>query len=79
MHRIRLGWDAHVPMSMFLGLLEIVWKLFLGFLELPKHAGKDLEAQVFLIAQTIGTALKDADFAVETLDEAEESLLSGWQ
>src|SRR5713101_3375578 len=50
---------------------------FWGFLDLRKHAGKDLEAQVFLIAQTIGTALKDADFVVETLDEAEGDFVVG--
>jgi hypothetical protein len=44
---------------------------FWGFLDLREHAGKDLKAQVLLIAQAIGTALKDADFVVETLDEAE--------
>jgi len=47
------------------------------FLDLGKHAGKDLKAQVLLIAQTIGTALKDADFVVETLDEAERDLVLG--
>jgi hypothetical protein len=47
------------------------------FLDLRKHAGKDLEAQVLLIAQTIGTALKDADFVVETLDETEGDLVVG--
>ena len=50
---------------------------FWGFLDLRKHAGKDLEAQVLLIAQTIGTALKDADFVVETLDEAEGDFVVG--
>ena len=50
---------------------------FAGFLDLRKHAGKDLEAQVLLIAQTIGTALKDADFVVETLDEAEGDFVLG--
>jgi hypothetical protein len=50
---------------------------FWGFLDLRKHAGKDLEAQLFLIAQTIVTALKDADFVVETLDEAEGDFVVG--
>ena len=50
---------------------------FWGFLELREHAGQDLEAQVFLIAQTIGTALKDADFVVETFDEAEGDFVRG--
>src|SRR5580704_722145 len=44
---------------------------FWPFLDLREHAGKDLKAQVLLIAQTIGTALKDTDFVVEALDEAE--------
>ena len=50
---------------------------FWGFLDLRKHAGKDLKAQVLLIAQTVGTALKDADFVVETLDEAEGDFVLG--
>jgi hypothetical protein len=50
---------------------------FLGVLDLWKHAGEDLKAQVLLIAQTIGTALQDADFVVETLDETEGDLVVG--
>jgi len=33
------------------------------------------KAQVLFIAQTIGTALKDSDFVVEALDEAEKDSL----
>src|SRR5262249_36309358 len=50
---------------------------FLGFLDCREHAGKDLKGQVLLIAQAIGTALKDADFVVETLDEAEGDFVLG--
>jgi hypothetical protein len=32
---------------------------FWGFSDLLKHTGKDLKAQVLLIAQTISTALKE--------------------
>jgi hypothetical protein len=56
-----------------------VWEAFWGFLDLRKHAGKDLKAQVLLIAQAIGMALKDADFVVGTFDEAEGTLLSRQQ
>jgi hypothetical protein len=50
---------------------------FWGFLDLREHAGKDLKAQVLLIAQAIGTALKDADFVVKPLDKAERDLVLG--
>ncbi len=58
-------------------LLQIVWKVFAVFSDLREHAGKDLKAQVLLIAHAIGAALKDADFVVETLDEAEGDLVVG--
>ena len=35
-------------------LLQIVWKVFAVFSDLREHAGKDLKAQVLLIAQAIG-------------------------
>jgi hypothetical protein len=31
----------------------------------------DLQAQVLLIAQAVGSALKDADLVIEALDEAD--------
>src|ERR1019366_1298010 len=36
-----------------------------------QHAGEDLEAKVFLIAQTVGATLDDADLVVQAFDEAE--------
>src|SRR5271167_2112610 len=60
-----------------MGLLQIVWKVFAVFSDLREHAGKDLKAQVLLITQAVGAALKDADFVVETLDEAEGDLVVG--
>ena len=44
-----------------------------------QHAGEDLEAEVFLVAQPVRAALEDADLVVQSLDEAERALLAGWQ
>jgi len=43
--------------------------------ECRQHAGKDLEAQVFLVAEPVGAALEDADLVVQPLDEAERDLV----
>jgi len=48
---------------------------FGGFLDLRKHAGKNLKARILFIAQTVGTALKDANLVVETLDEAKRDFV----
>src|SRR5882724_6793565 len=42
-----------------------------------QHAGEDLEAQVFLVAQAVGAPLDNADLVVESLDEAESDLVFG--
>ncbi len=54
-----------------------MWKLLAVFLDLGEHRGKDLKAQILFIAQTIGTALKDANLVVETLDKAEGDFVLG--
>src|SRR5882762_10516427 len=58
-----------------MGLPVIVWAIFGRKLELRQHAGEDLQAQVLLIAQAVGSALKDADLVVEAFDEAECDLV----
>jgi hypothetical protein len=40
-----------------------------------KHAGENLEAEIFLVAQAIGSALEDPDLVVEPLDETERDLV----
>ena len=40
-----------------------------------QHAGEDFESQVLLVAQSIRATLDDANFVVETLDEAERDLV----
>ena len=35
-----------------------------------EHAGEDLEAQLFLVAQSIGSPLEDSYLVVEAFDEA---------
>src|SRR5918995_7519026 len=40
-----------------------------------QHAGEDLEAEVFLIAEPVRAALEDADLVVQPLDEAERDLV----
>ena len=42
-----------------------------------QHAGEDLETQVFLVAETVGSTLDDTDLVVESLDEAERDLVLG--
>ena len=42
-----------------------------------QHAGEDLEAEVLLIAETVGSTLDDTDLVVESLDEAERDLVLG--
>ena len=36
-----------------------------------EHAGEDLEAEIFLVFQSVGASLKHADLVVVALDEAE--------
>ena len=43
-----------------------------------EHAGEDLEAEVFFVAQAVGAALEDADLVVEPFDEAERDLVLGF-
>src|SRR5271157_5815875 len=40
-----------------------------------QHAGENLEAEIFFVAQAVGSALEDADFIVEAFDEAERDLV----
>ena len=40
-----------------------------------QHAGENLEAEIFFVAQPVGSSLKDADFIVEAFDEAERDLV----
>src|SRR5271167_1637526 len=40
-----------------------------------EHAGEDLEAEIFLVFQSVGASLKHADLVVEALDEAERNLV----
>src|SRR5882724_4532231 len=49
----------------------------MGILEGRKHAGEDLEPQVFLVAQSVGAALDDPDFVVEAFDKPERDLVLG--
>src|SRR5688500_310057 len=44
---------------------------------LRKHAGEHLEAEVFLVAQTVGTTLEDANLVVQSLDETERDFVLG--
>src|SRR6266545_4146679 len=46
-------------------------------LEGREHSGKNLESEVFLIAQAIRAALDDTDFVVQSLHEAEGHLVLG--
>ncbi len=43
-----------------------------------KHTGKNLEAQVLFVAQTVGASLKDPDFVVEAFDETESNFVLGF-
>src|SRR5450759_3034118 len=43
----------------------------MGSSDRRQHAGKDLEAQVLLVAEAVRTALDDAHLVVEPLDKAE--------
>ena len=43
----------------------------------PEHAGEDLEAEILLVAKTVGSTLDDTDLVVESLDEAERYLVLG--
>src|SRR5271163_2997984 len=56
------------------GLLEIEWAIF-GGSKRREHAGEDLEAEIFLVFQSVGASLKHADLVVEALDEAERNLV----
>src|ERR1041384_6400353 len=47
------------------------------FLEWRQHAGEDFQAQVFLVAQTVGPTLHDADLVVEALDEPQRHFVLG--
>ena len=39
-----------------------------------QHAGENLEAEIFFIAQPVSSSLENADFIVEAFDEAERDL-----
>src|SRR5277367_5492474 len=56
------------------GLLEIEWAI-LGGQSGGSHAGEDLEAEIFLVVQSVGASLKHVDLVVEALDEAERNLV----
>jgi hypothetical protein len=43
--------------------------------EFRQHAGQDLQAQIFFVAQSVGPTLDDADLVVEAFDEAERDLV----
>ena len=43
-----------------------------------KHTGKNLQAQVLFVTQTVGAALKDPNFVVEAFDEAEPDFVLGF-
>lgn len=45
--------------------------------EWRQHAGEHLQAQVVLVAETVGASLDDADLVVESFDEAEGYLVLG--
>src|SRR5215471_3151704 len=40
-----------------------------------QHAGEDLQAEVFLVAEAVRAALEDADLVVQALDEPEGDLV----
>ena len=42
-----------------------------------EHAGKDLQAQVLLVTQTVSSFLEDTDLVVQAFDEAEGHLVLG--
>ena len=42
-----------------------------------QHAGKHLEAQVILVAESVGAALDDADLVVESFDETQGDFVVG--
>src|SRR6516164_7536325 len=44
-------------------------------LQSRQHAGENLEAEVFFVAQSIGSSLEHADFVVEAFDETERDLV----
>src|ERR1700752_5378122 len=46
-------------------------------LDLPKHAGEDLQAQIFFIAQSVCASLNDADLIVQAFNEPEGDLVLG--
>jgi len=43
-----------------------------------KHAGEDLEAEIFFVFQTVGETLKHSDFVVQAFDEAQRNLVLGF-
>jgi len=43
--------------------------------ELRQHAREDLQAQVLLIPQAVGSSLKDTDLVVEAFNKAERDLV----
>jgi hypothetical protein len=43
--------------------------------ERREHGGEDFEAEVFLVSKSVGSPLDDADFVVESFDEAERDLV----
>jgi pimeloyl-ACP methyl ester carboxylesterase len=61
------------------GLRVIVWAIFGRKLELRQHAGEDLQAQVLLIAQAVGSALKNADLLLKPSTKPSAALFSGLQ
>src|SRR3954454_16962413 len=42
-----------------------------------QHTGEYLQAQIFFVAQSVGTALDDPDLVVQALDESEGNLVLG--
>jgi hypothetical protein len=40
-----------------------------------KHTGESPEAEIFLVAQSLGASPEDADSVVEVFDEAERDLV----
>jgi hypothetical protein len=42
-----------------------------------QHTGEDLQAQIFFVAQSVGTALDDPALVVQALDESEGNLVRG--
>ena len=49
-----------------------------GLSERRQHAGEDLQAQIFFVAQAVGATLEDPDLVVQTLDEAERDFVLGF-